>query len=52
LKTEFAMRGNRWRRAHAKEPGRDGRFRSVASRRRRFAAAGLPVVGVDIKNKE
>ncbi|MFL5515269.1 MAG: ISAzo13 family transposase, partial [Gemmatimonadales bacterium] len=48
----FAMRGNRRRQVHSKDPQRDEQFRYIASQRARFLAAGLPVISVDTKKKE
>jgi hypothetical protein len=52
VKMGFAMRGNRRRQVHSKDPERDEQFRYIASQREKFKAAGLPVISVDTKKKE
>ncbi|MCI0406990.1 MAG: ISAzo13 family transposase, partial [Acidobacteria bacterium] len=50
----FSMRTNvRRRRGITRDPGlRDEQFRYIASQRKAFAKAGLPVISVDTKKKE
>src|SRR5204862_6602234 len=50
----FSMRTNvRKRRGATKDPAqRDEQFRYIASQRKAFAEAGLPVISVDTKKKE
>jgi hypothetical protein len=50
----FSMRTNvRKRRGVTRDPGqRDEQFRYIASQRKAFAEAGLPVISVDTKKKE
>jgi hypothetical protein len=52
VKLGFAMRGNKRRQVHSKDPQRDEQFRYIASQRERFKAVGLPVISVDTKKKE
>src|SRR5207244_9775094 len=52
VKLRFALRGNRRRQVHSKDPKRNEQFCYIASQRQRFKAAGLPVISVDTKKKE
>jgi hypothetical protein len=52
VKLGFAMRRNKRRQVHSKDPQRDEQFRYIASQRERFKAVGLPLISVDTKKKE
>jgi transposase len=48
----FTLKKNQKRRGGSQQPGRDEQFRYIADRRAAFAAAGLPVISIDTKEKE
>ncbi|MBN9523436.1 ISAzo13 family transposase [bacterium] len=47
----FTLKKNQKRRGGSQHPGRDEQFRYIADRRAAFAAAGLPVLSIDTKEK-
>jgi hypothetical protein len=51
-KMGFRLRGNKKRRGGSQGPGRDEQFQYIASQRKAFLQAGLPVISVDTKHKE
>jgi hypothetical protein len=48
----FRLRGNKKRRGGSRAPGRDEQFQYIASQRKAFSEAGLPIISVDTKHKE
>jgi hypothetical protein len=51
-KQDFSLKSNRKGQSGQSHPDRDRQFRHIQRRRKRFTAAGLPVVSVDAKKKE
>lgn len=51
-KQKFSLKSNRKGQNGKSHPDRDVQFRHIQRQRKRFAAAGLPVVSVDAKKKE
>jgi transposase len=51
-KLKFSLRYNKKRRAGAQSPERDEQFKHIASQKRVFSDAGLPIISVDTKKKE
>lgn len=50
-KLGFTLRANKKRRGGSRQPGRDEQFEYIASQRKRFGEAGLPIISVDTKQK-
>src|SRR5262249_434722 len=48
----FRLRGNKKRRGGSRAPGRDEQFQYIASQRKAFSEAALPIISVDTKHKE
>jgi Rhodopirellula transposase DDE domain len=51
-KLDYSLRANRKRFTGPPHPDRDRQFRYIARQKRRFLAAGWPVISVDTKKKE
>jgi hypothetical protein len=51
-KLGLSLRANKKRRSGSQSPGRDEQFRYIASQRKAFVGAGLPVISIDTKKKE
>jgi hypothetical protein len=51
-KMGFRLRVNKKRRGGSRAPGRDEQFQYIASQRKEFSEAGLPIISVDTKHKE
>lgn len=49
---DYAPKANQKRYASSRHPDRDRQFRYIAKLKRRFLAAGLPVISIDTKKKE
>jgi transposase len=51
-KMKFSLKFNKRRRAGVQSPDRDEQFQYIASQKKAFSDAGLPIISVDTKKKE